>query len=108
MPGESDLTAVAIPPISPSYPRDLLTMAAVGCITLLLSIAYALLRPSFDTRFRTAQDIAVVLGLQTLASVQRISRNRRREALNSAVGLLAAGPPCFLVDGALSMGHQHP
>jgi uncharacterized protein involved in exopolysaccharide biosynthesis len=77
----AQLLSAAIPPISPSYPRDLLTMAAVGCITLLLSIAYALLRPSFDTRFRTAQDIAVVLGLQTLASVQRISRNRRREAL---------------------------
>jgi polysaccharide biosynthesis transport protein len=75
------LLSAAIPPISPSYPRDFLTLAAAGCISLLLSMAYALLRPSFDTRFRSAQDVAVVLGLPTLASVQRISRNRRREAL---------------------------
>ena len=57
------LLSAAIPPISPSYPRDFLTLAAAGCISLLLSMAYALLRPSFDTRFRSAQDVAVVLGL---------------------------------------------
>jgi len=78
---EAQLLSAAIAPISPSYPRDMLTLAAVACITLLLSTAYALLRPSFDTRFRSAQDIAVVLGLPTLAVVQRISRNRRRQAL---------------------------
>ena len=78
---EAQLISAAIPPINPSYPRDGLALAAAGCITFLVAIAYALLRSSFDTRFRTAQDIAVVLGLPTLAIVHRISRNRRREAL---------------------------
>jgi polysaccharide biosynthesis transport protein len=77
----AQLVSAAIPPINPSYPREWLTLAAAGCISLLLSIAYALLRPSFDTRFRSAQDIAVVLGLPTLATVQRLSRNRRCQAL---------------------------
>jgi uncharacterized protein involved in exopolysaccharide biosynthesis len=78
---QAQLLSAATAPVNPSYPRDVLTLAAVGCITLLISFAYALLQPSFDTRFRSAQDIAVVLGLPTLATVQRISRNRRREAL---------------------------
>jgi uncharacterized protein involved in exopolysaccharide biosynthesis len=77
----AELLSPAVPPISPAYPRALLTLAAVGFITLLLGVFYALLRPSLDTRFRTAQDIAAILGLPTLATIQRISHSRRREAL---------------------------
>jgi uncharacterized protein involved in exopolysaccharide biosynthesis len=78
---EAQLLSGATAPVDPAYPRDLMTLAAVGFITLLLSSAYALLRPSLDTRFRSAQDIAVVLGLPTLATIQRLGHGRRREAL---------------------------
>jgi succinoglycan biosynthesis transport protein ExoP len=77
---EAEMLSTARPPISPAYPRDLLTLAAVGFITMLLGVIYALVRPSLDNRLRTAQDIAAVLGLPTLASIQRISRSRTREA----------------------------
>jgi polysaccharide biosynthesis transport protein len=77
---EAELLSTAMPPISPAYPRDLLTLASVGFITLLLGVIYALVRPSLDNRLRTAQDVAVVLGLPTLAAIQRISRSRAREA----------------------------
>jgi uncharacterized protein involved in exopolysaccharide biosynthesis/Mrp family chromosome partitioning ATPase len=78
---EAQLVSAATPPITPAYPRDLLTLAAAGLISLLLSVAYAILRPSLDTRFRTAQDVATVLGLPTLAMIQRITHSHRRKTL---------------------------
>jgi succinoglycan biosynthesis transport protein ExoP len=78
---EAQLVSAATPPIAPAYPRDMLTLAAAGLTSLLLSIAYAILRPSLDTRFQTAKDVATVLGLPTLATIQRITHSHRRKLL---------------------------
>lgn len=76
---EAELLSRAISPIHPAYPRKLLIVAAVGFVTLLLSAILAFVRENLDQRFRSAQDVAAILGLRTLALVPRVARHRHPE-----------------------------
>jgi len=69
---EAELLSGATTPISPFYPRQMLTLAGVGLSTLFLSIIFVLLRERLDQRFHSSQDVDAVLGLPTLALVPRI------------------------------------
>jgi Mrp family chromosome partitioning ATPase len=76
---EAELLSRATSPLTPIYPRQMLTLAAVALSTLLLSAVFALVRESMDQRFRSAQDVGAILGLGTLALVPRLSGNLRPE-----------------------------
>jgi succinoglycan biosynthesis transport protein ExoP len=76
---EAELLSQATSPISPIYPRKLLTLTTAALSALFLSTIFALLRESLDQRFRSAQDVSATLGLPTLALVPRLSGRLRPE-----------------------------
>jgi succinoglycan biosynthesis transport protein ExoP len=76
---EAELLSPAISPLHPAYPRKLLILAAAGFVTLLLSAILAFVRENLDQRFRSAQDVAAILGLRTLALVPRVAGHRHPE-----------------------------
>jgi polysaccharide biosynthesis transport protein len=77
---EAELLSQATAPISPSYPRQLLILAAVALGTLFLSLAFVFLREHMDERFHSSQDIGAILGLPLLALIPRIRGRLRPEA----------------------------
>ena len=76
---EAELLSRATAPLVAVYPRHLLTLSIVALVTLLLGAVLALMRESLDQRFHSAQDVAAILGLGTLALVPRLAGHLRPE-----------------------------
>ncbi len=62
---------VAEPPLAPSAPRKLMTIAVAWLAALMLAIGLAVLLEMLNTTIRTAEDVEKELGLSVLARVPR-------------------------------------
>lgn len=62
---------IAEPPVEPSAPQKLKTIAAAGVVSLMLSIGIALMIEMLNTTIRTAEDVEKSLGLAVLARVPK-------------------------------------
>lgn len=61
----------AEPPLEPSAPKKLLTIALAGLTALMLSIGIALLIEMLNTTIRTVEDVEKALGLTVLARIPK-------------------------------------
>jgi polysaccharide biosynthesis transport protein len=68
---EARLIATADPPLSKSYPRTSLVLAASSVLALVLGFGLGWLRDKFDRTFRTSEDIEKTLGIACIALVPR-------------------------------------
>lgn len=62
---------VAEPPVEPSAPQKLMTIAIAGIAAFMLAIGIALLVEMLNTTIRTADDVEQALGLTVLARVPK-------------------------------------
>ena len=103
---EARIVANAEPPVLPSYPKKVLTVALAFLGSALLGCALALLLERLNSAFRTSEEVEEATGLPVLSVIPRFGRGRKpafrkileqppvrvREALLSlSVGLAGRG-----------------
>ncbi|MEA5060779.1 MAG: Wzz/FepE/Etk N-terminal domain-containing protein [Candidatus Pelethousia sp.] len=63
---------IAEPPVEPSAPRKLMTIAVAGVTALLLAIGISVLLEMLNTTIRTTDDVERALGLSVLACIPHV------------------------------------
>jgi uncharacterized protein involved in exopolysaccharide biosynthesis len=70
--------ASAEPPVKPSQPKVILNALLAGVLSVLLGIAWVLMRELSRPRLRSPDDIAMALGLPVLVTLPKASRALRQ------------------------------